>query len=82
MRKLSRLIVYTLIIFMVAYFAFFIAVNCAPDSFPGVNILYLNFGFFIVAAIAYNLMKRLREYYCGYGWLNDRFMKFLMSGFE
>ena len=71
-----------MILFAVAYFVFFIAVNCAPDSFPGVNIIYLNLGFFVIAAIAFNINKRLHEYYCGYGWLNDRLMRFLMSGFE
>lgn len=82
MRKLSRFVVYTLIIFMVAYFVFFITVNCIPDSFPGVNITYLDFGLFVIIAIVINFSKRLHEYYCGYGWLNDRLMRFLMSGFE
>ncbi len=82
MRKLSRFVVYTMILFAVAYFVFFIAVNCSPASFPNVNILYLNLGFFFIVAIAINLSKRLHEYYCGYGWLYDRLMRFLMSGFE
>ena len=82
MRKLSRFIVYTLIISIASYFIFFIAVHFSPASFPDVNVLYVDLGFFLITAIAYKLSKRLHEYYCGYGWLNDRFMRFLISGFE
>lgn len=82
LRNLSRFIVYSFIIFTAVYFLFFIAVHFSPTSFPDVNILYLDFGFCLIAATAYYLSKRLHEYYCGYGWLTDRLMRFLTSGFE